>query len=102
MAISVFFSYSHKDEEQLVQLKNHLSILVREGVIETWYDRDIGAGSEFEKEIDQRLSTADVILLLVSANFTASDYAYEKKMPAALARHDRDEAIVIPVLLQAV
>lgn len=61
----VFFSYSHRDEALRDELEKHLSILMRQGFIETWHDRRIGAGAEFEYEISETLETADVILLLV-------------------------------------
>jgi predicted RecA/RadA family phage recombinase len=100
--IEVFFSYSHKDEELRDELEKHLSILRRQGVITGWHDRRIGAGKEWEGEIDEHLNTADVILLLISADFLASDYCYDKEMRRALERHDAGEARVIPVILRPV
>jgi len=99
-AIEVFFSYSHKDEELRDELEKHLSILKRKGVITGWHDRRIGAGREWEGEIDTHLDTADVILLLISADFLASDYCYDVEMKRAMERHDAGEARVIPVILR--
>lgn len=62
----LFFSYSHKDEALRDELETHLSMLKRQGIIETWHDRRIGAGKELSKEIDKNLEESDVILLLVS------------------------------------
>ena len=98
---SVFFSYSHKDEDLRDQLEVHLSGLRRQGVISTWHDRRITAGSEFENAIDKNLSEADVILLLVSPDFINSDYCYEREMTRAMERHKNGEARVIPVILRA-
>ena len=42
------------------------------------------------------------MLLLVSADFLASDYCYETEMATALERHRRNEAIVIPISLRTV
>lgn len=58
----VFFSYSHRGEGIRDELEKHLSILKRQGFIETWHDRRIGAGAEFGHEISENLETADVIL----------------------------------------
>jgi hypothetical protein len=97
--ITVFFSYSHKDEAFRDELETHLSALKRQGVIATWHDRRIGAGREVHKEISESLEKADIILLLVSPYFIASDYCYEVEMTRALERHDKGEARVIPVIL---
>jgi hypothetical protein len=96
----VFFSYSHRDESLRDELEKHLSILKRQGFIETWHDRRIGAGKEFAHEISQNLESADVILLLVSSDFLASDYCYDIEMKRAMARHAAGAAHVIPVILR--
>lgn len=97
--VSVFFSYSHKDEALRDELGIHLATLKRQGVIETWHDRRIDAGAEFDDEIARQMDVADIILLLVSPYFLASDYCYEKEMKRALERHKAKEARVIPVIL---
>jgi hypothetical protein len=98
---SVFFSYSHADESLRDQLEKQLSLLKRQGIIETWHDRRIGAGQDFAEEIDQHVETDDIILLLVSSDFLDSDYCYDKEMKRAMARHEAGEAVVIPVILRA-
>jgi len=84
-AVEVFFSYSHKDEELRDQLSNHLSTLKRKHFITAWHDRRIGAGKEWENEIDERLNTADIILLLISSDFLASDYCYDVEVKVAFS-----------------
>jgi hypothetical protein len=81
--IEIFISYSHKDEALREQLGTHLSLLRREGVIDEWHDRRIDAGQEWAGEIDAHLNSAAVILLLVSADFLASDYCYNLEMKRA-------------------
>lgn len=98
---SVFFSYSHADEKLRDQLDKQLSLLKRQGVIETWHDRRIGAGQEFAGSIDAQLEACDIILLLVSADFLDSDYCYDIEMRRAMERHEEGSAIVIPVILRA-
>src|SRR5436853_5847987 len=95
--IKVFLSYAHEDESLLRELETHLSSIKREGWISTWYDREIVPGSNWAREIDQRLEQASIILLLVSANFLASDYCYQVEMKRAMARHEVREAKVIPI-----
>ncbi|WP_426175022.1 toll/interleukin-1 receptor domain-containing protein [Massilia sp. TWR1-2-2] len=99
MAI-VFFSYSHVDEALRDQLEMHLSLLKRQGHVEAWHDRRILAGDELDPAIKENLENADVILLLVSANFIGSDYCYSKEMERAIERHNAGEARVVPVILR--
>lgn len=96
----LFFSYSHDDEQYRDQLEKHLALLKREGLIESWHDRRISAGSTIDREIDRQLEQADVILLLVSASFLASDYCYSIEMQRAMDRHATKEATVIPVIVR--
>jgi len=100
--IEVFYSYAHEDEELVKELQKHLSILKREGVIRDWYDREITAGTDWKGQLDQHLNSCGVILLLVSANFLASDHCYDVEMTRAVKRHEQGEARVIPVLLREV
>jgi hypothetical protein len=100
--ISVFFSYAHEDESLRDELAKHLKILERQGVITTWYDRDITAGKEWAGQIDERMESAQIILLLVSADFLASDYCWDVEMKRALERHELGEACVIPIILREV
>src|SRR6266700_6674944 len=98
--VEIFFSYSHKDQRFRDQLETHLSLLKREGYVSSWHDRKIGAGEEWAGQIDDHLNTAQIILLLISADFVASDYCYDIEMRRALARHDAGEARVIPIILR--
>jgi hypothetical protein len=98
---SVFFSYSHEDEGHRDQLEKQLAMLKRQGVIETWHDRRIGPGRDFVRAIDERINKDQIILLLVSADFLASDYCYDIEMKRAMERHHAGDAVVIPVILRA-
>lgn len=99
-AIELFVSYAHEDEELWNELSKHLSNLKRRNVISVWHDRQIGAGREWKNEIDAHLNTAHIILLLVSADFLASDYCYDVELEKAMERHKAQEARVIPVILR--
>jgi hypothetical protein len=81
-------------------LEANLALLRRQGHIAGWHDRTIDAGTEWAGAIDDNLAHADVVLLLVSADFLASDYGYDKEVALAIARHDAGEALVIPVVLR--
>jgi tetratricopeptide (TPR) repeat protein len=101
-AIEIFYSYAHKDERLRNELDKHLFNMKKQGLITSWYDRDISAGTEWEHEIDMRLNSAQIILLLISPDFLASEYCYSIEMTRALERHETGEARVIPILMQPV
>ncbi len=82
--IRVFISYSHKDERFREDLEAHLKLLQRGGLIEMWHDRQIGPGTEWKGAIDGNLDRADIVLLLVSSNFTNSDFVWDEERPRAL------------------
>jgi hypothetical protein len=93
------YSYSHKDENMRDSLETHLALLKRQGLITSWHDRRITAGEEWADQIDKHLEEADIILLLVSADFLASYYCYDIEMKRALERHELCEVRVIPIII---
>lgn len=100
--IELFYSYTHRDERLRKRLETHLSALRQQGVITEWHDRKIVAGADWKQSIDEHLTTATVILLLISPDFLASDYSYGVEMQRALARHAAGDACVIPVILRPI
>jgi len=96
---SLFLSYSHKNEDVRVELEVHLAMLKRQGVIETWDDRRVAAGDEWDHVIKKNLETADIILLLISPYFLASGYCYDIEVKRALERYEEGSARVIPVVV---
>jgi hypothetical protein len=100
--IEVFFSYAHKDEALRDKLATHLSLLTQQGLIAAWYDRQIPAGREWAGVLDAHVQTAQIILLLVSADFLASTYCTEIEVQQAMARHASGAARVIPIILRPV
>jgi hypothetical protein len=100
--LSVFISYAHEDEPLRQQLEAHLSLLRRQGLIADWQDRQILAGEEWARDIDEHLERASLILLLISPDFLASEYCYGIEMRRALERHQNGEAQVIPIIVRPV
>jgi hypothetical protein len=96
----VFLSYAHKGEAYKDELKTHLKPLSRLGKIEIWDDRAIDAGDEWHDEIMNALESADIILMLISNYFIASDFCYDKELKRALERHDAKTARVIPIIIR--
>lgn len=101
-AVEVFYSYASRDELLCKELEKQLSNLKRQGLIRSWYDRDINAGTDWAHEIDTHLNKSDLILLLISPDFMYSDYCYSFEMRRALERHEAGEAHVIPIILRPV
>src|SRR5260370_31655661 len=98
--LSLFYCYAHEDRDLKDELDIHLSSLKRKNFISSWSDREISPGTIWKQEIDDKLSTAHIILLLISPHFMASDYCYSIEMQQALRRHQAGEARVIPVILR--
>lgn len=100
--IKIFCCYANKDRVLLNSLKIHLMSLQRQNLVTTWADTDISPGANWEQEISKHINTAQIILLLVSPDFLASDYCYSKEMAQALERDKRGDACVIPIILRPV
>ncbi len=98
--LDLFYSYSHRDEDLRDELAKHLALLERRKIIRSWHDRKITAGAEWAGKIDKNIEAADIVLLLVSADFIASDYCYEKEMKRALERHAQGAARTVPVIVR--
>ncbi|GCE20752.1 toll/interleukin-1 receptor domain-containing protein [Dictyobacter kobayashii] len=100
--LKLFYCYAREDKVFRDDLDRHLSGLKREGLLTTWHDLMITAGEEWEDAINTHLNEADIIALLISPHFMASDYCYGKEMARALQRHERGEARVMPILIRPV
>src|SRR5450755_1149141 len=98
--LRLFYCYAREDKALRDELDIHLSSLKRQNLVTSWYDGEIGPGTEWEKEIDIQLRNADIILLLVTPHFLASDYCYDTEMKRALEQHQAGTVRVIPVILR--
>lgn len=97
--VEIFYAYSHADEILRQTLENHLAALQHQNIIHGWYDREIAAGDIRETAVKQHLDNAQLILLLISPDFLASDECYQMAL-YALERHAQNQAKVIPILLR--
>jgi len=98
-AKKVFISYSHKDEDAMKELDKFLGPLERKGEISIWTDRKILPGQNWQAEIMRELESADLTLLLVSANFLHSDFINNEEIPRAFHRMNEHGKPVIPIIL---
>jgi hypothetical protein len=96
----VFISYSHKDLTWLERLQRHLRPLERPPrLIELWDDTGIPRGSYWNDQIQAALEAADVAILLVSADFFASDFIADRELPLLLKRAAAGSVVILPVII---
>lgn len=96
----VFISYSHIDKAYFDRLTIHLKPLEKKDLIEAWSDKRISAGELWKKEIERALGKAQVAVLLVSADFLASDFIVDNELPPLLEKASSEGATIIPVILK--
>jgi len=97
--LSVFISYSRRDQVLRRELVNHLDTLVKAGAIDCWDDQRIGAGEEWDPAIRARLRSAGLVLLLVSDRFLESPFCQDETREA-LERQQAGHARVVPILVR--
>ena len=100
--ITVFISYSHKDEEWKEKLVPHLQALEQAGIgMHVWHDRKIDGGDKWYPEIQEAMTNAAAAILLISSDFLASRFCVQEEVPALLKRQENEGMLLIPVLLRA-
>lgn len=97
---TVFISYSHKDEEWKNRLVLHLKVLEKEGILDEWDDRRIGAGMDWCQEIQEAIDRASVAILMVSANFLTSDFILKEEVPRLLERRAKEGVRIFPIIVK--
>ena len=98
--IEVFISYAQDDEKFKQELEKHLKLLTRQKIIHAVHSESIAPGDSRQQDIANLIDQAQIILLLVSQNFLASDQLYDYEMMHAMKKHDAGAARVIPVILR--
>lgn len=73
----------------------------RQGNVELWADSRITPGDRWKQEIASAIHRASIAVLLISADFLASDFVVENELPPLLEAAQRDGVRVIPVILKA-
>jgi len=100
--LKIYYSYAKEDEDLQKELAKHLNPLVQASLIETWHESDMQVGKEWEKEMQDKLMEADIILMLMSSDFLYADRINNVEIPMAIKRHKnkKDKVLVVPILLR--
>jgi hypothetical protein len=96
----IFISYAHEDEDLKKELDKYLKVLKRSSKVEVWNDRELIGGQEWDQTIMSELNKANIILLLISVDFNASDFIWDKELASAMKRHEEGTAHVVPIILR--
>jgi len=99
--LRLFLSYAHADAKHLDDLRKGLKVMERNGLLRTWYDRELTAGDKWEPRILQELKEADVIVCQLSRDFLASDFCMLTEFETALQRKAAGTAELIAYVLKA-
>jgi hypothetical protein len=97
--MKAFISYSHNDAQMLDILHKHLAQLQRDKLITTWTDRDIMPGAKLNSNISDALLSSQLFIALLSPDYIASNYCYEKEFETALGMQEQG-AIIVPVIVE--
>jgi hypothetical protein len=95
----IFISYSRKDFRWLERLQVHLRPLERLGQIARWDDTSIDPGEKWKSRIREAVATARVAVLLVSADYLASDFITSDELLPLLVKAETEGAVIIPVII---
>lgn len=89
-----------KDDRPLIEeLRVHLRPLETQSLITCWDAMNVKPGEYVDEAIKRNFEEARIILLLISADAVA-DKQWMSLADRAMARHDQQTAVVIPILLR--
>jgi hypothetical protein len=95
-----FVSYSHKDADMVLPFYGHLKVTTQPCGVHFWIDEEIRVGDLWDGKIREALAKAQVFIFCVSINFINSRYIQQVELKDARDKHNRGEAIIIPVLMK--
>lgn len=96
----VFISYSHKDEEWKNRLEIHLRVLEMQDLLSIWDDRQIEVGDDWYPEIESALNSANIAILMITANFLTSNFILGEEVPKLLKRREKEGIRIVPVIVK--
>lgn len=85
--MAVFISYAHKDQQHLERLLVHLRPIMRgEDAIDVWSDKRLSTSDKWRKEISEAIDSCQIAILVISANFYASDFIISDELAPIISR----------------
>jgi len=96
----VFLSYSHRDRRWVDRLLTHLRAIAYN--VQVWSDADIKVGESWSNEIARAITSADVAVLLISADYLASDFIVNQELPVLLESASQGRTLILPVMVSPV
>ena len=96
----VFISYSHKDEEWKDKLVTHLGVLQEQGLLEIWEDRQIAGGDDWFPGIEKAIESANIAILMITANFLTSKFILGNEVPDLLKRREKHNLRIMPLIVK--
>ena len=97
---TIFISYSHEDQKHLKRLHVHIKPLEKKGLVDVWDDTKLIAGDKWHEQITSALSKAAIAVLIISADFLASDFIVDNELPPILKKAELEGTLVLPVILK--
>jgi hypothetical protein len=98
--MNIFIIYARKDKEALDELRAHLKSTEATSKLNIWYDGEILPGQDWNEEIQTRLESANISLLLISKDFFNSDYIEKEELAHVIVRHENNHCVIIPIIVK--
>jgi hypothetical protein len=99
--IDAFISYSHADAKALDRLHKHLAMLLREGALSAWTDHKLLPGAKLDGEIGAALESSGLFLALISPDYLASKYCYDKEFLHAEQLAEEGRLRIVPIIIES-
>ena len=96
--VHVFVSYSHKDLRWLERLQTHLTPLATDYDIDLWDDTRLRPGSEWREEIQTAVDKGSAVVLIISADFLASEFIRTNELPPLLKAAKEEGALILSII----
>ncbi len=96
--LHLFVSYSHSDQRWLDRLKIHLTPLAQDYDLDNWDDKRLKAGTKWREEIRKAVDRADAAVLIISADFLASEFIRNNELPPLLKAAEEEGVLLLPII----